>query len=127
MNGRKERARRHIPTATYRLQFSRQFAFRQARDVAGYLQELGISDCYASPLFQATPQSGHGYDVCDFNRLNPNLGTDEDFEQFVMRLHQLGMGLLLDIVPNHMSTEPSNPWWFDVLEYGRSTPMPPFS
>src|SRR6267154_2490834 len=109
---------KRIPGATYRLQFNRDFTFAQAREIAHYLRDLGITDCYASPLFKACPQSTHGYDACDFNQLNPNLGSAEDFEQFVARLHELNMGLLLDIVPNHMSADTSNQWWFDVLENG---------
>lgn len=109
---------KRIPGATYRLQFNRDFTFAQAREIADYLHDLGITDCYGSPLFKACPQSTHGYDVCDFNQLNPTLGTTEDFEQFVACLHELDMGLLLDMVPNHMSTSMSNRWWFDVLENG---------
>jgi (1->4)-alpha-D-glucan 1-alpha-D-glucosylmutase len=112
---------KRIPGATYRLQFNRDFTFAQAREVVGYLHDLGITDCYASPLFKAAPQSNHGYDVCNFNRLNPNLGTSEDFERFVARLRELDMGLLLDMVPNHMSTDLSNRWWFDVLENGSAS------
>jgi (1->4)-alpha-D-glucan 1-alpha-D-glucosylmutase len=109
---------RRIPGATYRLQLNREFTFSRAREVASYLRELGITDCYLSPIFKADPQSTHGYDVCDFNQLNPDLGGVEGFEQFVLRLRGLGMSLLLDFVPNHMSTDISNSWWFDVLEKG---------
>src|SRR5262245_62101431 len=108
MKGLKEQPAKRIPTATYRLQFNRQFTFRKAADLAGYLHDLGISDCYASPLFQAAPQSDHGYDVCEFGRLNAELGTEDEFNQFVTRLHQLGLSLLLDIVPNHMSASFNN-------------------
>jgi len=65
---------RRLPSATYRLQFNANFGFQQALEIVDYLHELGISDCYASPLFQARPESLHGYDVCDFSRLNPALG-----------------------------------------------------
>jgi (1->4)-alpha-D-glucan 1-alpha-D-glucosylmutase len=82
------------------------------------LHALGITDCYASPLFKAGAQSTHGYDVCDFGQLNPNLGTVEDFDKFTTRLRDLGIGLMLDMVPNHMSTDTSNAWWFDVLAKG---------
>ena len=109
---------KRIPGATYRLQFNRDFTFAQAREIARYLRELGITDLYASPLFKACPQSTHGYDICDFNQLNPNLGPAANFEQLVARLRELDMGLLLDMVPNHMSTDMSNRWWFDVLENG---------
>lgn len=110
-----------IPTATYRLQFNGQFTFQQATAIAGYLNELGVSDCYASPLFKATEHSTHGYDICDFGQLNPNLGTTKDFDRFTARLHELQMGLILDMVPNHMSTDLGNSWWWDVLENGRES------
>src|SRR6266481_6437999 len=109
---------RRIPGATYRLQLNRNFTFARAREVAAYLRELGITDCYLSPIFKADPKSTHGYDICDFNQINPNLGGVEAFEQFVLHLRGLGMSLLLDFVPNHMSTDISNAWWFDVLEKG---------
>jgi len=109
---------KRIPGATYRLQFNRDFTFAQASDVACYLHELGITDCYASPLFKACAQSTHGYDVCDFGQLNPNLGAAADFEQLAAHLRDLNMGLMLDLVPNHMSTATANSWWSDVLENG---------
>jgi (1->4)-alpha-D-glucan 1-alpha-D-glucosylmutase len=109
---------KRIPGATYRLQLNRDFTFAKAREIASYLPDLGITDCYLSPIFQAAPQSTHGYDICDFNQINPNIGGVEGFEQFVLHLRGLGMSLLLDFVPNHMSTDTSNSWWFDVLEKG---------
>jgi (1->4)-alpha-D-glucan 1-alpha-D-glucosylmutase len=109
---------RTIPSATYRLQFNRQFTFAQAAAIAGYLRDLGISDCYASPLFQAGPQSTHGYDICAFDRINPHLGGAADFDRFTARLKDLGLGLLLDMVPNHMGNDHSNAWWVDVLQKG---------
>ena len=112
---------KRIPCATYRLQFNRGFTFSQARDILDYLIELGISDVYASPLFEAGPESTHGYDTCCFGRLNPGLGTEEDFNQFTGALNRCGLGLLLDFVPNHMSATLSNPWWRDVLENGRDS------
>src|SRR5689334_1564122 len=107
-----------IPGSTYRLQLNARFKFRHAIDITGYLHQLGITDCYASPIFTARPESTHGYDVCNCSQLNRNLGTDEDFELWSERLHQLDMGLLLDIVPNHMGADPLNPWWWDVLKNG---------
>jgi (1->4)-alpha-D-glucan 1-alpha-D-glucosylmutase len=107
-----------IPGATYRLQLSRDFTFAKARDMATYLRDLGFTDCYLSPIFKSAPDSTHGYDVCDFNEVSPNLGGIEGFEQFSLHLRRLGMSLLLDFVPNHMSTDISNAWWFDVLENG---------
>ncbi|MEM9152102.1 MAG: alpha-amylase family glycosyl hydrolase, partial [Cyanobacteria bacterium P01_F01_bin.3] len=69
-----------IPSATYRLQFTPEFGFRQAKEIVGYLAQLGISDIYASPIFAARSGSQHGYDVVNQNRLNPELGTAEDYE-----------------------------------------------
>lgn len=108
-----------IPTATYRLQFGNGFTFRDARAIIPYLCELGVTDCYASPLLKARADSSHGYDVSDHSQLNPAFGTERDFEAWVSALHAKGMGLILDIVPNHMGIgEPSNAWWMDVLENG---------
>src|SRR6476660_5841261 len=109
---------RRFPSATYRLQFNSQFRFADAQAIVPYLHSLGISHRYASPLFSAGLDSTHGYDVCDFTQLNPVLGTREEFEAFVGALHEHGMGLILDMVPNHMGTALSNPWWRDVLQWG---------
>jgi len=117
---------KRIPTATYRLQFNREFTFQQAGEILDYLRELGISDIYASPLFQAGPQSTHGYDTCSFGKINSNLGSDEDFERFTGQLKERELGLLLDIVPNHMSATWSNAWWLDVLQNGRESPYARF-
>ncbi len=113
---------RHIPGTTYRLQFNRDFTFQQAIAMLDYLRELGITDCYASPLFKARTDSTHGYDICDFHQLNPQLGSAEDFDHFTATRRQLGLGLILDMVPNHMSTDLSNGWWLDVLEKGQGSP-----
>jgi (1->4)-alpha-D-glucan 1-alpha-D-glucosylmutase len=110
-----------IPLSTYRLQLNGAFTFRDAFELAPYLHELGVSDCYASPIFAARPGSSHGYDTCDFTSLNPVLGTQEDFDAWIERLRSLGMGLLLDMVPNHMAADPLNPWWRDVLRKGESS------
>lgn len=108
-----------IPVATYRLQFGNGFTFRDAQAIVPYLHELGITDCYASPLLKARADSSHGYDVSDHSQLNPIFGTEKDFESWVSALQAKGMGLILDIVPNHMGIgEPSNAWWMDVLENG---------
>ena len=112
-----------IPGATYRLQFNRDFTFKDATALVEYLEELGITDCYASPLFKARADSGHGYDVCDFNQFNRNLGGAETFDQFATRLRERDMGLILDLVPNHMGADLSNAWWFDVLEKGHESPF----
>jgi (1->4)-alpha-D-glucan 1-alpha-D-glucosylmutase len=107
------------PVATYRIQFSRDFTFRQARSIIDYLSRLGISDCYASPLLKSRSGSTHGYDVVSHDELNPELGGEGDFIPLVEDLHRRGMGLVLDIVPNHMSADESNLRWLDLLEYGR--------
>src|SRR4051812_26864019 len=112
---------KHIPLATYRLQFNRSFTFRQATTILEYLQDLGISDVYASPLFEAGDESTHGYDVCCFGRINRGIGNAEDFESFTAALRGRQLGLLLDIVPNHMSATTANDWWCDVLELGRQS------
>ena len=115
-------AKCRIPSATYRVQFSQDFTFRDAEALVPYLHRLGISDLYASPILAAVPGSTHGYDVCDPARLNPELGAPEDFERLSAALQAHGMGLLLDIVPNHMGIAGNcNPWWTDVLENGRAS------
>jgi len=112
----------HIPAATYRLQLNRDFTFAQATAIVPYLSELGISHCYVSPCLKARAGSTHGYDIVDHNSLNPEIGTPGDFDRFVAALHEQGMGLILDIVPNHMGVMGSdNAWWLDVLENGESS------
>ncbi|MGI9115790.1 MAG: malto-oligosyltrehalose synthase [Chthoniobacterales bacterium] len=116
-----------IPTATYRLQFNKNFTFRDAREIVPYLHELGISDAYASPYFQAGPESLHGYDITDHNKLNEAIGTREEYEAWVSALHAHGMGQIVDFVPNHMGiADARNHWWQDVLENGPSSLYAPF-
>ncbi len=107
--------------ATYRLQFHRGFTLRDACQLVPYLAELGVSHIYASPLLTARCGSTHGYDVCDPTTLNPELGTESDLAKLVQDLRARNMGLVLDIVPNHMSTGPQNPWWWDILKHGRAS------
>lgn len=117
-------ARKHEdrPLASYRLQFHKNFRFEDARQLLPYLHALGITHCYASPILQARSGSTHGYDITDHNALNPEIGSEEEFHRFVAQLKSLGMGLILDIVPNHMGiSQGSNPWWQDVLENGRTS------
>jgi len=110
---------RRVPTATYRWQFHSGFTFTEAAAQCDYLERLGVSACYASPLFQARPGSTHGYDVCNFNQLNPELGGEEGFERFCRSLQGCGLGLIVDMVPNHMGIgHQSNRWWWDVLQHG---------
>jgi (1->4)-alpha-D-glucan 1-alpha-D-glucosylmutase len=110
------------PGATYRLQFNSGFRFVDGRDLAPYLSELGITDMYSSPRYKARRGSSHGYDIANPLRVNPELGTEEDFNEMAEKLRHYGMGLLLDTVPNHMAASYENPWWTDVLENGPSSP-----
>ncbi len=115
-----------IPLATYRLQFNQGFRFTAATDLVAYLQDLGISDVYASPLAKATEKSLHGYDIVDPTVLNPEVGTEAEFAAFTGELQKYGLGLLLDIVPNHMAWDSANPWWMDILENGPASPYADF-
>ena len=115
------RSAARAPLSTYRLQFHAGFTFADAEAVLPYLRQLGIGDVYASPIFEARPGSQHGYDVTRHDRLNPELGGEEGFARLTARLKDLGMGLLLDIVPNHMGVGNDSVWWKDVLENGRSS------
>ena len=108
----------NIPGSTYRLQFNRDFGFADATRMLDYFSELGITDLYASPILMSRRGSGHGYDVTDPTRLDPEIGSEEDFETLQNGLIERGMGLLLDIVPNHMAACSENRWWMDVLENG---------
>ena len=111
-----------IPVATYRLQFREGMTFRRAaREVVPLLARTGASHLYASPLFRAASGSTHGYDVADHRELEPALGGREGFEALSAALREAGLGLVLDIVPNHMVASPENPWWRDVLRHGRSS------
>jgi (1->4)-alpha-D-glucan 1-alpha-D-glucosylmutase len=108
--------------ATYRLQFHRGFTFRDAQALVPYLAELGISHIYASPIMEARPGSTHGYDIVNHNRLNPEIGDEEEFRALVAVLRERDMGLIVDIVPNHMGIGSANAWWLDVLEWGEASP-----
>lgn len=111
-----------IPAATYRLQFNSGCDFAQALSLVPYLHALGITDLYASPLLTARKGSPHGYDVTDPTRVNPELGGEEGFRLLAEALRRHGMGLVLDIVPNHMAASSENPWWLDVLRHGQDSP-----
>jgi (1->4)-alpha-D-glucan 1-alpha-D-glucosylmutase len=111
-----------IPVSTYRLQFNRQFRFSDARKIISYLHKLGITDIYASPYFKTKEGSLHGYDIVDHNILNPEIGTEEEYDELIKELQEYSMGQILDIVPNHMCvTSKENTWWMDVLENGPSS------
>jgi len=107
--------------STYRLQLHKGFTFDDAAAVAGYLKALGISHIYCSPYLQAAPGSMHGYDVVDPQNLNEELGGAEGHARFCRRLGELGLGQVLDIVPNHMALGPQNKYWWDVIENGPSS------
>ena len=108
-----------LPRATYRLQLHRGFTFADAREIVPYLAALGISHVYASPIMTARAGSTHGYDVVDPTRINPELGGEAEFRRFVATLRHHELGLIVDIVPNHMATDAANAWWMDVLAHGR--------
>src|SRR5262249_8612832 len=112
-------ATRRVPLSTYRLQMNSGFTFDQAAEIVEYLDALGISDVYLSPILMARPGSPHGYDVCDPSRINPELGGEEGFDRLCERLKRRGIGVLLDVVPNHVGIgHACNHWWMDVLENG---------
>ena len=110
---------RRPPTATYRLQMHAGFTFADATDLVPYVAALGVSDIYLSPILMARPGSMHGYDVTDHSRLNPELGTPIEYDALAAAAADHGLGIVLDVVPNHMCvSHPSNKWWMDVLENG---------
>ena len=116
-----------IPACTYRLQFNRWFTFSQAREIVPYLDALGVSDVYASPYFQASPDSLHGYDITDHNKLNTAIGSRADYDAWIAQLHAHAMGQVLDFVPNHVGIGDSrNQRWMDVLENGPSSRYAPY-
>lgn len=110
-----------IPNSTYRLQFNKDFTFNDAKKLIPYLKRLGISHVYASPLLAPRKGSPHGYDVVNHNSINLEAGTYEEFNSFTDNLHDEGIGLILDTVPNHMGIGKENKWWMDVLENGQSS------
>ncbi len=116
-----------IPVSTYRLQFNRRFTFSDATKVIPYLDELGISDIYASPYFKARKGTMVGYDMVDPTRLNPEIGTEAAFKRLIRALQKRKLGQILDIVPNHLYVgSEDNAWWLDVLENGPSSLYAPF-
>jgi (1->4)-alpha-D-glucan 1-alpha-D-glucosylmutase len=111
-----------IPVSTYRLQFNYQFRFEDAKKIVPYLCDLGITDIYSSPYFKAKEGSLHGYDIVDRNFLNPDIGSDDEYNELINKLCKYSIGQILDIVPNHMCiTSKENIWWMDVLENGPSS------
>ena len=110
-------------SATYRLQMNRGFTLRDAHARLDYFARLGISHLYLSPIVTARRGSMHGYDVVDPKRVNPELGTRDDLDALAGALHERAMGLIVDIVPNHMAIGPENPYWTDVLTHGERSPF----
>jgi (1->4)-alpha-D-glucan 1-alpha-D-glucosylmutase len=109
------------PRATMRLQFHAGFTFADARALLPYFAALGISHLYASPIMTARPGSMHGYDTIDPTRVNPELGGEEELQRLVDELRRHEMGLIVDVVPNHMAVGSDNVWWMDVLARGRDS------
>lgn len=111
-----------IPRATYRFQFHAGFTFADAEALVPYLDRLGISHVYASPITTAAPGSTHGYDVVDPTRINPELGGEQGFHSLAAALRARDMGVVIDIVPNHMGVAgDANAWWNDVLAHGQAS------
>ncbi len=117
-----ESQRQVRPGSAYRLQFNHSFRFVDGIRLIPYLQRLGITTLYASPILAARSGSMHGYDITDHNHINPEIGSEEELQELLDLLRRNGMGLLLDVVPNHMGVGyGTNPWWQDVLENGRAS------
>ena len=112
------------PQSTYRIQFHAGFAFANATAIVPYLADLGVTHVYASPYLAAVADSTHGYDVIDHNRVNPQLGTPQDYAAFLSALEKAGLSHILDMVPNHVGVDTNdNVWWNSVLEHGRASPF----
>lgn len=112
-----------VPTSTYRVQVREAFDLDAVRDLVPYLDDLGVGWVYLSPLLAAHPGSDHGYDVVDPTRVDPARGAREALERLARVVHERGMGLLVDVVPNHVGVEvpATNPWWWDLLTRGRDS------
>lgn len=106
------------PVSTYRIQFTADFGFQNASRLIGYLKSLGVGALYASPVWEARRGSPHGYDVTDPSKIRAALGGEAAFRELAAGLKAASLGLLLDIVPNHMAASTQSPWWNDVLEHG---------
>jgi (1->4)-alpha-D-glucan 1-alpha-D-glucosylmutase len=115
------------PVATYRLQLLGHLRFAEAQALVEYLHDLGIGGLYLSPFFRSRRGSTHGYDIVDHGRLDPELGTEDDFQRLAEDARGRGMGIVVDLVPNHMGIDdPHNGWWQDVLENGPCSPYAAF-
>jgi (1->4)-alpha-D-glucan 1-alpha-D-glucosylmutase len=116
-----------IPVSTYRLQLNSDLRFADVQALVAYFHRLGITDLYASPFLKARRGSQHGYDVIDHTSINPEIGSDEDLAALTAALAGYEMGLIADVVPNHMGIDDeANRWWWDVLENGPSSPAAKF-
>jgi len=113
----------HVPVCSYRLQFNPAFKFVHAKNLASYLEVLGISDVYASPIFKSRKDSAHGYDVVDHSAINSELGTDDEFKDLIAALRTKNIFWIQDIVPNHMAFNGENRALIDVLENGKFSPF----
>lgn len=109
-------------SATYRVQLTPRFGFRQLEEQLPYLRDLGVSHVYLSPITEAPAGSEHGYDVTDHNRIREEFGGTSGFEKLRLRALELGMGIILDIVPNHAGVGSDNEAWQDVLAFGPASP-----
>lgn len=109
------------PISTYRIQFNKNFTFRDFGPVIPYLHELGIKTVYASPIYTAVPGSTHGYDVTNPNEINPEIGTIEELRKISAMLKSYNMYWIQDIVPNHMGFHQQNAWLMDVLKNGENS------
>ncbi|RBY86766.1 malto-oligosyltrehalose synthase [Blastococcus sp. TBT05-19] len=118
-----EEPRRGVPAATYRLQVHADFTLTDAAEVADYLADLGVTHAYSSPLLRSAEGSSHGYDTVDHAHIDEARGGQEGFDRFVTALHEQGLGLVLDLVPNHMGVDDpaAAPWWWDVLQHGQAS------
>lgn len=116
---------RRVPSSTYRLQVTPDFDLRAAQDVVDYVRDLGADWLYLSPVLQAEPGSQHGYDVVDHTRVDSERGGDDAFRALAEAAHAAGLGVLVDVVPNHVgvATPAANPWWWSVLEHGQGSPV----
>ncbi|HEV8441044.1 MAG TPA: malto-oligosyltrehalose synthase [Methylomirabilota bacterium] len=113
--------------ATYRLQLGPELGFDDVAALGAYLSALGVSEAYLSPCFRCGPGSSHGYDVTDHNAFNPEVGSHQSFDRMAAGLAGRGLGVIIDVVPNHMGIAgDANPWWVDILENGPSSPYAPF-
>ncbi|HMF73327.1 MAG TPA: alpha-amylase family glycosyl hydrolase, partial [Flavitalea sp.] len=110
-----------LPASTYRIQFNRNFTFNHLFNILDYLEDMGITTIYASPVLQAAKGSEHGYDGIDVTRINEELGTEADIQKLAKGLKSKGIGWIQDIVPNHMAFDTNNVWLKDVLERGMNS------